>query len=348
MTSTSKEVYQELHEACSVLQASLTKLQDVTQRAVSLPPSEAQAPVSASAAELQRLLLSELSASRAQVDRLLDQQSMLIAMIAKATGLNPDNTDPSSFSSKPTPAMHPALAPRNSGTSIENTQSNHVTPLSTASPVTTLFPQRKASSAVSAAVEHQTESATSGLDREAASVASFLAQAFTAVEHFDVLTDLPTTVKPRTTSHLAKSLDDPQPSHNVTVESATEETNTFQIPLPAARSPALSAESGGEQRKHLDTWAILLEGDGGREVHSLQVALLEKGYFCGEDEMEWWMFGDSTANALRTFQACCDLPESGVCDERTWRALLGADAEPKDVYSILNEEYSGGMLEVKS
>jgi peptidoglycan hydrolase-like protein with peptidoglycan-binding domain len=29
-------------------------------------------------------------------------------------------------------------------------------------------------------------------------------------------------------------------------------------------------------------------------------------------------FGDGTMNALKAFQACSGLPESGVCDARTW------------------------------
>lgn len=30
-------------------------------------------------------------------------------------------------------------------------------------------------------------------------------------------------------------------------------------------------------------------------------------------------------------QACNNLPESGVCDERTWLALLGPEAQPSDL-----------------
>lgn len=86
-----------------------------------------------------------------------------------------------------------------------------------------------------------------------------------------------------------------------------------------------------------------------------QVALQREGYFCGEDDMAWWQFGDDTANALKTFQvgavnarrpapggrdvccqhrstlmndssqACQSLPETGVCDANTWRSLLGED-----------------------
>jgi hypothetical protein len=37
---------------------------------------------------------------------------------------------------------------------------------------------------------------------------------------------------------------------------------------------------------------------------------------------------------LLVLQACNGLPESGVCDERTWLALLGADATPEDLDEV--------------
>ena len=77
-------------------------------------------------------------------------------------------------------------------------------------------------------------------------------------------------------------------------------------------------------------WPVLREGDGGRHVHELQVALNGAGFFCGDDDEQWWQFGDSTYAALVTFQACAGLPESGVADPTTWVALLGPDATPED------------------
>jgi hypothetical protein len=62
-----------------------------------------------------------------------------------------------------------------------------------------------------------------------------------------------------------------------------------------------------------------------------QVALGAHGYYCGDDEMRWWQFGSSTLDALKTFQACNGLPESGATDERTWLALLGPDATPAEL-----------------
>ena len=49
-------------------------------------------------------------------------------------------------------------------------------------------------------------------------------------------------------------------------------------------------------------WTVLREGDGGRHVHELQVALMQKGFWPGEDDMLWWQFGDATCSAVQTFQ----------------------------------------------
>jgi Putative peptidoglycan binding domain len=83
-----------------------------------------------------------------------------------------------------------------------------------------------------------------------------------------------------------------------------------------------------------------MDMDGGREVHALQVCLGRQGYHCGDDEMRWWQFGSSTADALKTFQACSGLPESGVTDEATWQALLGPGAAPADLVNVVGSESS--------
>jgi hypothetical protein len=46
---------------------------------------------------------------------------------------------------------------------------------------------------------------------------------------------------------------------------------------------------------------------------------------------------------LLLLQACSGLPESGVCDGRTWQALLGPDATPADVADLKSEEYEDDM-----
>lgn len=81
-------------------------------------------------------------------------------------------------------------------------------------------------------------------------------------------------------------------------------------------------------------WPAVAELDGGKEVHQLQALLSKHGFHCGEDDMNWWYFGSDTATALKTFQACNDLPESGVCDEKTWMALCGPDSKPSDLVDV--------------
>ena len=56
---------------------------------------------------------------------------------------------------------------------------------------------------------------------------------------------------------------------------------------------------------------------------------------CGDDDEQWWQFGDATHNALVTFQACSGLPESGVADERTWRKLLSVANKDVDPSSFV-------------
>lgn len=82
------------------------------------------------------------------------------------------------------------------------------------------------------------------------------------------------------------------------------------------------------------SWPVLMEGDGGKEVHSLHVALQEAGFAADEDDIRWWHFGDTTLNAVKTFQACQGIPESGICDDRTWKALLGSDSNPEDLFTL--------------
>lgn len=81
-------------------------------------------------------------------------------------------------------------------------------------------------------------------------------------------------------------------------------------------------------------WPVLHEGDGGREVHALHVALTRAGFYPSEDDERWWSFGDGTVTALKTFQACNSYPESGVCDAATWRMLLGQDAHPSEISDL--------------
>lgn len=54
--------------------------------------------------------------------------------------------------------------------------------------------------------------------------------------------------------------------------------------------------------KDYTKWTVLREGDGGRHVHELQVALAQKGFWPGQEDMQWWYFGDATCSAVQTFQ----------------------------------------------
>jgi peptidoglycan hydrolase-like protein with peptidoglycan-binding domain len=97
---------------------------------------------------------------------------------------------------------------------------------------------------------------------------------------------------------------------------------------------SVTQESTTVSSHFTNTWPVLMDGDGGREVHSLHVAMSRQGYHVGDDDLYWWQFGDGTINALKTFQACSGLPETGVCDVTTWKRLLGEDAEPSDLASL--------------
>ena len=94
-------------------------------------------------------------------------------------------------------------------------------------------------------------------------------------------------------------------------------------------APAASASSewSGSTAKAADgtKWPVLRVEDGGMEVHKLQVLLDEQGYYSGEEDMEYWFFGTTTENALGTFQASNNLPDTGLTDVGTWRALLGEE-----------------------
>lgn len=81
-------------------------------------------------------------------------------------------------------------------------------------------------------------------------------------------------------------------------------------------------------------------------VHTLQILLERAGYGVDEDELRWWQFGSTTANALSTFQACEGLPETGVSDARTWRRLMGSEnARPEDITNVCSGDSNDEDLE---
>jgi peptidoglycan hydrolase-like protein with peptidoglycan-binding domain len=81
-------------------------------------------------------------------------------------------------------------------------------------------------------------------------------------------------------------------------------------------------------------WPSLIDGDGGKYVHALHVLLDDAGFSPGEDDIRWWQFGDSTVAAVKTFQACNGIPESGAACVRTWQALMPEGSVPNDILSV--------------
>ena len=89
------------------------------------------------------------------------------------------------------------------------------------------------------------------------------------------------------------------------------------------RSGTVSSGGSSSSSRSPNGWPTLRLEDGGVEVHKLQVLLDERGYYSGEEDMEYWFFGSTTENALGTFQASNGLPDTGVACERTWIKLFG-------------------------
>ena len=110
-------------------------------------------------------------------------------------------------------------------------------------------------------------------------------------------------------------------------KAAIVDLDATEAPAPPPASPAAvekvgNGDGGGSsEAADVGDFPMLREGDGGEHVRLLQVALDSKGFCVSEDELEYWMFGDTTETALKTFQACNGMPESGVVDEGVWAAL---------------------------
>ena len=58
---------------------------------------------------------------------------------------------------------------------------------------------------------------------------------------------------------------------------------------------------------------------------TVQSCMNDAGFWAGEEDEADFYFGPSTVDALCYFQASAGLPETGVCDAATWRALLGEE-----------------------
>ncbi|GAX74527.1 hypothetical protein CEUSTIGMA_g1976.t1 [Chlamydomonas eustigma] len=110
-----------------------------------------------------------------------------------------------------------------------------------------------------------------------------------------------------------------------------DEDESLQLQLQESVRRSEEYQGGSSSKTQDVRWPIVQEGDGGKEVRMLQACLEDLGFYCGEEDMRWWMFGDTTHNSLMAFQASSGLPQSGVCEEATWRALLGPHAKAEDL-----------------
>jgi hypothetical protein len=97
-------------------------------------------------------------------------------------------------------------------------------------------------------------------------------------------------------------------------------------------------------------------------VAKLQELLLSAGFGVDDDELEEVFFGPNTSEALKTFQACAGLSETGCADEPTWAALVGpndirldgslappapadeSETNPSESHNRTDESTLGGML----
>ena len=64
-------------------------------------------------------------------------------------------------------------------------------------------------------------------------------------------------------------------------------------------------------------------------IARLHRLLTSHGFCVSDEEEEDFMFEETTEEALRTYQTCNGLDETGFADEATWRALHGEQTVPK-------------------
>ena len=68
----------------------------------------------------------------------------------------------------------------------------------------------------------------------------------------------------------------------------------------------------------------------------LHAKLEERGYYCTDDEREDWYFGDSTQNAVLSFQSSNGLTENGSVTRKEWEILL--ENEESFDWKVMDEE----------
>jgi peptidoglycan hydrolase-like protein with peptidoglycan-binding domain len=110
--------------------------------------------------------------------------------------------------------------------------------------------------------------------------------------------------------HAAATLAAPPPWAALTHGAQPPLRPAHHAPAPVAATPPASI------------WPTLRRDDGGAPVALLHALLACHGYYTDDDETDYWTFGSGTDMALRTFQACCSIVDTGVTCAATWRVLV--------------------------
>ena len=73
--------------------------------------------------------------------------------------------------------------------------------------------------------------------------------------------------------------------------------------------------------------AVTVGCDSIQIMELLHAKLEEKGFYCADDEREDWYFGESTQNAVMSFQASNGLTENGSVTAKEWEVLLEGETD---------------------
>ena len=111
----------------------------------------------------------------------------------------------------------------------------------------------------------------------------------------------------------------PEPSEPSPVPFPEEDFSDVPVAVDAA-----AWRGDGTDRSHL--WPLCKQDeDDIYLMATMQSCMNDAGFWAGEEDEADFYFGPSTVDALCYFQASAGLPETGVCDAATWRALLGPE-----------------------
>ncbi|KAJ1405105.1 PGBD-like superfamily [Sesbania bispinosa] len=95
---------------------------------------------------------------------------------------------------------------------------------------------------------------------------------------------------------------------------------------------------------------VLRKGSEGEDVHQMQEALLNLGFYSGEEDMEYSSFSEGTERAVKTWQASSGAPEDGIMTsellERLYLEIRTKDTgnanENKNSTTVLPKEGENG------